>query len=207
YVSSLYEPLVDNFVDSLWDWFDEGKNALDSFKGYASQTFRDIVSDMMRTIILKNVVDGFDKDIADLYEDYAENKMTEEELMAAVAKRTEGLIGSYEDNIPQLQSLMARVAEMFKNAGIDLKDIDAESQSGRAGAITTISQDTGNRLEGIGTSMQMHCANIDDGVENINDALGTALGHLRRIEEHTGVSAQALAEIREQIERLIRELV
>ena len=25
YVSSMYEPIVDNFVDSLWDWFDNGR--------------------------------------------------------------------------------------------------------------------------------------------------------------------------------------
>ena len=70
YVSSLYEPLVDNFVDSLWAWFDEGKDALDSFKDYASETFRDIVSDMLRTIVLDKVVGSFSEDIATLYEEY-----------------------------------------------------------------------------------------------------------------------------------------
>lgn len=68
YVSSLYEPLVNNFVDSLWDWFDEGKSALDSFKEYASGTFRDIVSDMLKTIVLENVVGSFGDDIASIYE-------------------------------------------------------------------------------------------------------------------------------------------
>lgn len=71
YVSSLYEPLTENFVDSLWDWFDNGKDALDSFKDYASDTFRDIVSDMMRTIVLDKVVGSFGDDIAALYEEYA----------------------------------------------------------------------------------------------------------------------------------------
>lgn len=28
YVSSLYEPLVGNFVDSLWDWLDSGRMLL-----------------------------------------------------------------------------------------------------------------------------------------------------------------------------------
>ena len=50
YVSSLYEPLVTSMVDSLWDWFDEGKDALDSFKEYAGDTFRDIASLPSRTI-------------------------------------------------------------------------------------------------------------------------------------------------------------
>ena len=77
YVNSLYEPLVDNFVDSIWDWFDEGKNALDSFKEYASDTFRDIVSDMLRTIVLDKVVDGLDEKIAAVYEEYSAGNITE----------------------------------------------------------------------------------------------------------------------------------
>ena len=56
YVSSLYEPLIDNMVDSIWDWFDEGKDALDRFKDYAKQTFRDIVSDMIKTILLIKII-------------------------------------------------------------------------------------------------------------------------------------------------------
>lgn len=84
YVSSLYEPLTENFVDSLWDWFDNGKDALDSFKDYASDTFRDIVSDMMRTIVLDKVVGSFGDDIAALYEEYAKGKIDETELMKKV---------------------------------------------------------------------------------------------------------------------------
>lgn len=205
YVSSLYEPLVDNFIDSLWDWFDNGKDALDSFKEYASGTFRDIVSDMMRTIILEKVLNGFDKDISDMYEKYSQGFLSEEQLMDAVAKRTEGLIDNYEKNIPALQEIMENVTGMFKEAGIDLKQSEETSQSGRSGAFTTMSQETGTKLEGLFTSVQMHLANIDELVDNIGESLGNALNHLAKIEENTGTTSKTLTEMKEQLEYIIRE--
>lgn len=155
YVSSLYEPLVDNFVDSLWDWFDNGKDALDSFKDYASDTFRDIVSDMMRTIVLDKVVDNFSDDIASLYEEYAKGSINEAELMKKVAERTSGLVDNYEQNIPTLQNIMEQVNGYLQNAGIDLKQSESTSQSSTSKGFQAMSQDTGEELNGRFTALQI----------------------------------------------------
>lgn len=210
YVSSLYEPLVGNFVDSLWDWLDNGKDALDSFKEHASDTFRDIVTDMLRTIVLDKVVGSFSDDIAALYEQYAEGKMTEQQLMGEVAKLTGGLIDRYGSNLPTLENLLETVAGMFDKAGIDIRnpedpDSPSQSQSGRAGAYTAISQDQGTKLEGIGTSIQMHTVSIDENVEDVSRKMGTALDHLMKIEENTGETARQTREINEKLEQIIRD--
>lgn len=155
YVSSLYEPLVDNFVDSLWDWFDNGKDALDSFKDYASDTFRNIVSDMMRTIVLEKVVGTFSDDIAALYEEYAKGAINEAELMKKVAERTNGLVDNYEQNIPTLQNIMEQVNGYLQNAGIDLKQSESSSQSSTSRGFQAMSQDTGEELKGRFTALQI----------------------------------------------------
>lgn len=155
YVSSLYEPLVDNFVDSLWDWFDNGKDALDSFKDYASDTFRNIVSDMMRTIVLEKVVGTFSDDIAALYEEYAKGAINEAELMKKVAERTNGLVDNYEQNIPTLQNIMEQVNGYLQNAGIDLKQSESSSQSSTSRGFQAMSQDTGEELNGRFTALQI----------------------------------------------------
>lgn len=155
YVSSMYEPLVDNMVDALWTWLDEGKNALDSFKEYASDTFRDIVSDMMRTIILEKVVGSFSTDIADLYEQYASGKLTEEQLIQGVAKRTEGLADDYESNMPVLQEILKNVSDYLQAAGIDISGISTTSQEASARGFQTMSQDTGDELNGRFTALQI----------------------------------------------------
>lgn len=155
YVSSLYEPLVNNFVDSLWDWFDEGKNALDSFKEYASDTFRDIVSDMLKTIILDKVVGSFGDDIADIYEKYASGDIDVKELMNQVADRTDELIGDYESNIPTLQDMLESVSGMLSGAGIDLKDTSySEQQSASSrGFGTEMTHEDAGELSGRFTAL------------------------------------------------------
>ena len=155
YVSSLYEPLVDNFVDSLWDWLDTGKDALASFKEYASDTFRDIVSDMMRSIVLSKVVDGFDKQVSDLYEKYAKGDIDEQELMKQVAEKTGELVDRYEQNMPTLQGILGTVNGYFKDAGIDLKDRSAYSQSSSKAVSVTASQDSIDETNGRLTGIQM----------------------------------------------------
>lgn len=160
YVSSLYEPLVDNFVDSLWDWLDEGKDALDSFREYASDTFRDIVSDMLRTIVLDKVVGTFSDDIAEIYEDYASGKIDESKLMQEVAERTGQLVNNYEKNVPTLQNVMNQVQSYLQAAGIDLKDSSTATQSASTGGWEAMGQDTAQELNGRLTALQIAGENV-----------------------------------------------
>lgn len=221
YVSSMYEPLVDNFVDSLWAWFDEGKDALDSFKEYASDTFRDIVSDMMRTIVLEQVVGSFSDDIADIYEKYATGQLSEDELMKEVAKRTEGLIDNYEANIPALQDLMNNVNEAFKAAGIDLNEAatysqeaskrgfgtemtheDAGELSGRFTALQISGEETKNQVTLLNITaseikaIQMGVRDIATGIQ---DQLANSYLELVAINENTGATAKYLKDIKADI--------
>ena len=199
YVSSLYEPLTENFVDSLWDWFDNGKDALDSFKDYASDTFRDIVSDMMRTIVLDKVVGSFGDDIAALYEEYAKGKIDETELMRKVAERTEVLVGKYQDSIPELQNIMDLVGGYLKDAGIDIKQPEGSSQSGRAGTVTSMTEETAGRLEGIGNAALDRIISIDNNLTRHLEGMATSLGKIAGNSEylrHLETINENIAELR-----------
>lgn len=199
YVSSLYEPLTENFVDSLWDWFDNGKDALDSFKDYASDTFRDIVSDMMRTIVLDKVVGSFGDDIAALYEEYAKGKIDEAELMRKVAERTEDLVGKYQDSIPELQNIMDLVGGYLKDAGIDIRQPEGSSQSGRAGTVTSMTEETAGRLEGIGNATLDHVISIDNNLTRHLEGMATSLGKIAGNSEylrHLETINENIAELR-----------
>ena len=150
YVSSLYEPLVDNMVDSIWDWFDEGKNALDSFKDYAKDTFRDIVSDMIKTILLKDVFKDFKDNIANLYEEYSKGNLTEAQLSEAVSKETNAVMDRYQSTLPVLQDTVNGITKGIKDiTGIDLKDNGkSTSQSSSKGSFETITQDQAGEMNG-----------------------------------------------------------
>lgn len=149
YVSSLYEPLVDNMVDSIWDWFDEGKDALDSFKDYAKQTFRDIVSDMIKTILLKDVFKNFKDNIAKLYEEYSKGNLTEAQLSEAVAKETNSVMDRYKNELPAIQGMVETINKNIKDAtGIDLNKSTSYSQSSTKGSFETITQDQAGEMNG-----------------------------------------------------------
>lgn len=149
YVSSLYEPLVDNMVDSIWDWFDEGKNALDSFKDYAKQTFRDIVSDMIKTILLKDVFKDFKDNIAKLYEEYSKGNLTEAQLSEAVAKETNSVMDRYKTQLPAIQGMVDAINKNLKDTtGIDLNKSTSYSQSSSKGSYETITQDQAGAIDG-----------------------------------------------------------
>lgn len=199
YVSSLYEPLTENFVDSLWDWFDNGKDALDSFKDYASDTFRDIVSDMLRTIVLEKVVGSFGDDIAALYEEYAKGKIDETELMKKVAERTEGLVSDYQSAVPQLQNIMDLVGGYLKDAGIDIRQPEGSSQSGRAGTVTSMTEETAGRLEGIGNAALDRIISIDNNLTRHLEGMATSLGKIAGNSEylrHLETINENIAELR-----------
>ena len=213
YVSSLYEPIVGNFVDSLWDWLDTGKDALDSFKEYASDTFRDIVSDMMKTIVLEKVIGNFDDDIAKLYDKYASGDISETDLMKMVAERTGELVDNYEKNIPVLENILSSVNGYFKDAGIDLKQQDESSRSAVEKGIESVSQDSvtemNGRLMAVSivlndivaaineqtaaqdgivlsiTEMKNSTLMVNENVKIIKDNMIVITGHLRNIEINT----------------------
>ncbi len=149
YVSSLYEPLVDNMVDSIWDWFDEGKDALDSFRDYAKETFRDIVSDMIKTILLKDVFKDFKDNIAKLYEEYSKGNLTEAQLSEAVAKETNSVMDRYKTQLPAIQGMVDTINKNLKDAtGIDLNKSTSYSQSSSKGSFETITQDQAGEMNG-----------------------------------------------------------
>lgn len=205
YVSSLYEPLVDNFVDSLWDWLDNGKDALSSFKDYASNTFRDIVSDMMRSIVLSKVVDKFDDQISELYEQFAKGDIDEQELMRLVAEKTGELMDRYESNLPTLEGILGTVNEYFKEQGIDLAQPEnGTSQSGRSGAFLTMSQEQGTKLEGLFTSVQDHVSGIHQLLDDLIQARNSDREIFLQIASNTAY-CKLLADILELMERQERD--
>lgn len=69
----------------------------------------------------------------------------------------------------------------------------------------TMSQDQGTKLEGLFVSGQMHWASIDDRVEDIAVRMSDAQGHLKKIEDNTGSSAQSLKDIKEEMKKITRD--
>lgn len=93
---------------------------------------------------------------------------------------------------------------LMETLGIDPTE-NGTSQSAKAGGFNAMTQDQGTKLEGMFTSGLQHWSSIDDKMENVIDKMNAAEGHLARIEENTGSSAAHLAEIKDEIKKMIRD--
>lgn len=195
YVSQLYSPLVENMVDGLWDWLDEGKDALDSFKDYAKDTFRDIVSDMLKTIVIKKVFGTFEDDIAKIYEKYSGNETDMADFAAEISEKVKELTGNYEEQLPYLQELIKQITENFSLAGIDLKDTDSASQSANSSVTSQVTEETMNWLAGSMVAQTNRLISVDTNITELRNQLDKALNPLTEIAANTKEAADKLNDI------------
>lgn len=98
-----------------------------------------------------------------------------------------------------------RLDAMAEAAGVDLDGGSGTAQSGKAGSFNAMSQEQGTKLEGMFTGGLTHWASIDEQMQDVSEQMGTAVDHLRRIEENTGNSARHLDEIKNDIKKIIRD--
>lgn len=211
YVSNLYEPLVDDFVSSIWDWLDSGKDALDSFKDYASSTFKDIVTDMIKTIVLKKIFDNesvwgtgesYQSRINSLYDQYVAGKMTESQLSEQILALTNTLTSTATSQMPAIESILSAINSSFSAAGYNLLSSSTTTQSGKSGTGITATEEGVNRLEGLYTAMLENTIGLGDKVENVVSLMNDALAVLGKIEINTGASADHLSGIKTAINQM-----
>lgn len=204
---ALYENLTTTTKDNV---FDDFLNSLYSLADGSEKVFDEIDEnwqEMVNRMAVNNLVGAkFQKNLETWYENLAKlNKArTSGEITdAEYRKRLDALKQEYEDYVKSARNDI----EQLRNEGI-IKETDktgGTTQSGRSGAFMTMSQDQGTKLEGLFVSGQMHWASIDDRVEDIAVRMSDAQGHLKKIEDNTGSSAQSLKDIKEEMKKITRD--
>lgn len=155
YVSQTYSPIADSMTDAIWDWLKDGVNVMDKFKEYASNTFADIAKEMVKQMILTKIFDGIENQLTDIYEDYASGGIDETALLNQVSTVIDKLVGNYEQNIPALQDLMTLIDRKFSELGFDITG-EEYSQSATAKAVSNITYDQANVIDGRLTAIQIN---------------------------------------------------
>lgn len=204
---ALYENLTTTTKDNV---FDDFLNSLYSLADGSEKVFDEIAEnwqEMVNKMAVNNLVGAkFQKNLETWYENLAKlNKArTSGEITdAEYQKRLDALKQEYEDYVKSARNDI----EQLRDEGI-IKETDktgGTTQSGRSGAFMTMSQDQGTKLEGLFVSGQMHWASIDDRVEDIAVRMSDAQGHLKKIEDNTGSSAQSLKDIKEEMKKITRD--
>ena len=204
---ALYENLTTTTKDNVFDSF---LNSLYGLANGSEKVFDEIAEnwqEMVNKMAVNNLVGAkFQKNLETWYENLAKlNKArTSGEITdAEYRKRLDALKQEYENYVKSARNDI----EQLRNEGI-IKETDktgGTTQSGKSGAFMTMSQDQGTKLEGLFVSGQMHWASIDDRVEDITVRMSDAQGHLKKIEDNTGSSAQSLKDIKEEMKKITRD--
>ena len=152
YISNGFGGLTDDMVNAIWDWLSDGENALDSFKDYASNTFKQIAQDAVKTFLKTAVLDGFEKQLEDLYKAYSmkdsktgKRIIDEQQLMLGVASIAGDMATAFEQILPLAEQLGQTITDAFSYQGYDIVG-DGSGNSSSSNSIKNISENTADLL-------------------------------------------------------------
>ncbi len=193
------ENIFDDFLGSLYDLADGSEEVMDNIAdNWQKMVNRMAVNNLVGAKFQKNLEDWYEN-LAKLNEARTNGEMTDEEYR----KRLEALKAEYDGYVESAK----RDIETLRSEGIvqATEDSGGVTQSGRAGAFTTMSQEQAGKLEGLFVSGQMHWASMDDKLTDVSRQMDEASGHLRQIAANTGSSASLLADIKAAFIKMIRD--
>lgn len=173
YVSELYSPLVDNFTDALFDWFDNGKDVMDSFKQYATSTFREIAKEMIKSMVITEIFNKYKDQLSNIYMAYISGAMSEEQFINSMSGVIGSLTNDLEKGIPAAQKTLTMIDESLGKHGYSLHEAEQSSQSATGKAIEAVTADQANTLIGIGYAMQISIEQGNTTRENMRSNVET----------------------------------
>lgn len=168
----------DSFVDMLTDMDSKSKDFADNFEEY-----------LQRAILSSLITDKYQSRIQELYKRWAGytesgNKLTGDEA--------QDLRDEYNDIVSELLKERDEYSKVF-----GWTSSSSSSQSGRAGTVTSMTEETAGRLEGIGNAILDHVISIDNNLTRNLEGMATSLGkiagnseYLRHLETINGNIAE-----------------
>ncbi|MBQ0029395.1 MAG: hypothetical protein KBT32_03055 [Bacteroidales bacterium] len=201
----LYETLTtttkgnvfDEFLNSLYEMADGSEDVMDNIaENWQKMVNRMAVNNLVGSKFQKEL-EGWYEELAKLNESRTNGNITDVEYR----NRMDALKAEYDSYIENAR----RDLETLRTEGI-VKETDSNngvSQSGKAGAFTTMTQDQAGKLEGLFVSGQIHWASIDDKMTDVSVQMSEASDQLRQIATNTSNSASRLSEIKESIDKIM----
>lgn len=183
-----YDSFYTEFIDVLSDMDTSAEDMAKNFGEY-----------LRKSIIASMVAKNFQKDINALYDMW----------VAAGDAKSAGGIEITEDEANAIQEKYKELVEAMTQARDNMSEAfnwesSSERQSGRAGTVTTITEETAGKLDGIGLSVQTHIISMDDKMTDISQYAYEAIGILNTIAENTAF-CKYLEGIADGIDRMERD--
>lgn len=188
YLQQTFGSLGDGALDSIKTALAEGGSALENFADEAASVLENLGEQIAYSLFFADKFDDLESQLKDVYGGEGSPEDIANEAMEVIGDFYDG-IGS---DMSAAQAWFEAWREKAEEMGFDLWQ-GGTSQSGKAGAFTTMTQDQGTKLEGLFTSGQIHWASIDEKMDNAVSGLGGCLDVLGRIATNTSALPLMLA--------------
>lgn len=186
-----FDSMYDSFIDTLMDMDASAEDFAGDFSEY-----------MMRAVLSDKVGTMFKDRLQEWYAAFAD-AMEDGVLSTEEGGELDQLRNDWNDIVADAMAERDKLAEAMGYDGGS--SAGGASQTGKPGTYTAMSQEQGTKLEGLWTTSAMHLSGIDAKMTDVSEQMGTAVDHLRRIEENTGTSAKHLGEIKADIKTMLRD--
>lgn len=182
YLQDIFGDLGSTLTDALVDAFENGTDAADTFADSVGQALRSLAKDMIYSSTLGKVFEDAQKRI----EEVMQSDLSDEERFAQWSETMKSLVSDAMDQQDDFNRLWEEFRRIAKENGLSIdEEAGTSQQSGKAGAIQTVTQDSFSRVEGLVTSAQIHFAKIDENIEGIVPVLKGSLEAMNAIRENT----------------------
>lgn len=182
YLQDIFGDLGSTLTDALVDAFENGTDAADTFADSVGQALRSLAKDMIYSSTLGKVFEDAQKRI----EEVMQSDLSDEERFAQWSETMKSLVSDAMEQQDDFDRLWEEFRRIAKENGLSIdEEAGTSQQSGKAGAIQTVTQDSFSRVEGLVTSVQIHSAKIDENIEGIVPVLKGSLEAMNAIRENT----------------------
>lgn len=182
YLQDIFGDLGSTLTDALVDAFENGTDAADTFADSVGQALRSLAKDMIYSSTLGKVFEDAQKRI----EEVMQSDLSDEERFAQWSETMKSLVSDAMEQQDDFNRLWEEFRRIAKENGLSIdEEAGTSQQSGKAGAIQTVTQDSFSRVEGLVTSVQIHSAKIDENIEGIVPVLKGSLEAMNAIRENT----------------------
>lgn len=181
YLQETFGSLGQGMLDSITSAIKGSGTALENFADQAVSVFENLGEQVAYSLFFADKFDDLQKRLKEVYG----SGKSEAQIANDAMRLVDDFYNNIGSNVDAAQSWMESWKNKAAAMGFDLWKEDTTTQSGKAGAFQSLSQDQGTKLEGLMTSLQMHDASIDENVENISEGLGGAIDTINKIKENT----------------------
>ena len=167
----LTQTSFENMQDSFW-------NALLDMEKDAEAFGDDLTKTMQKAIIKANLGKTYESQLQNWYEKFAKANQSD----GINTEEYESLRKEYDAIV---EAALKERNELMKVFGWESEAAANAAQSGRAGAVTTITEETAARLEGIGNAQLDRIIAMDDKMETMGDSLASMASNIAIMTENS----------------------